>query len=448
MKHILLVAASAVLLSSPAWGQVASTATYYIDPVNGNDANPGTQSQPFRTLGQGVSVLTPGDTLYVRAGTYNGVTDNAIPGGTSWSAPVTVAAYPGEQPVLVPKSSGGFVLSFYNNQYIVIDGFMVDATGGYDGMRIGASSHHIRIQNSEIKNAPQQGILIGGDDNEFLNLKLHDNGQICEGEGLGLCHGIYIQTKRNLLERSEIYDNWGWGVHLYNTPGGADNNVVRNNKIYNNGRSGRGPGMILSEGDGNIAYNNILWGNRKGGIQIDFGVTNPQAYNNTVYANDDGSGVGGIYIGQYSSGAIIRNNIVYNNLGFGQITNDGSGTTIESNLTADPQLVNPAAGDFHLQSSSPAIDVGLTLLEVPTDIDGVSRPQGSGYDIGAYEFKVGGTLRGDLNGDGKRDLADVRGLIYMLLGQQDKTPEAELTGDGAVTLADVQALIKLMVGMP
>jgi len=57
-------------------------------------------------------------------------------------------------------------------------------------------------------------------------------------------------------------------------------------------------------------------------------------------------------------------------------------------------------------------------------------------------------LRGDLNGDGTRDLADVRLLIYMLLGQQATTPEADLTGDGAVTLADVQALIRLMVGLP
>jgi len=54
---------------------------------------------------------------------------------------------------------------------------------------------------------------------------------------------------------------------------------------------------------------------------------------------------------------------------------------------------------------------------------------------------------GDLDGNGKRDLADVRLLIYMLLGQQAKTPEADLTGDGAVTLADLQALIKLLVGL-
>ena len=49
-------------------------------------------------------------------------------------------------------------------------------------------------------------------------------------------------------------------------------------------------------------------------------------------------------------------------------------------------------------------------------------------------------LRGDLDGNGTRDLTDVRIMIYMLLGQQAKTPEADLDGDGQVRLSDLQAL--------
>jgi chitodextrinase len=51
--------------------------------------------------------------------------------------------------------------------------------------------------------------------------------------------------------------------------------------------------------------------------------------------------------------------------------------------------VNPAQNDFHLQASSPAIDEGLALAEVPTDKDGVPRPQGQGYDLGTYEYESG-----------------------------------------------------------
>ena len=51
----------------------------------------------------------------------------------------------------------------------------------------------------------------------------------------------------------------------------------------------------------------------------------------------------------------------------------------------DPQFVSFAARDFHLLPTSPVIDMGATLREVPTDKDGIVRPQGPRYDIGAYE---------------------------------------------------------------
>ena len=53
---------------------------------------------------------------------------------------------------------------------------------------------------------------------------------------------------------------------------------------------------------------------------------------------------------------------------------------------AAPQLVGPA--DAHLQTDSPAIDVGLAQNEVTVDIEGVCALQAAACDIGAYEFKV------------------------------------------------------------
>ena len=48
-------------------------------------------------------------------------------------------------------------------------------------------------------------------------------------------------------------------------------------------------------------------------------------------------------------------------------------------------FINPTANNYQLASGSPAIDKGTTLTAVPVDILGVKRPQGAGYDIGAYE---------------------------------------------------------------
>jgi len=66
---------------------------------------------------------------------------------------------------------------------------------------------------------------------------------------------------------------------------------------------------------------------------------------------------------------------------------------------SDPLFVNPVS-DFNLQASSPAIDNGVDLgSQYNLDFDGLTRPQGSGWDIGAYEY-ISATSTGDAKGDG------------------------------------------------
>jgi parallel beta-helix repeat protein len=57
-------------------------------------------------------------------------------------------------------------------------------------------------------------------------------------------------------------------------------------------------------------------------------------------------------------------------------------------FTNDPRFVNPAAGDYHLQSSSPCINSGKNSdVTANTDVDGNPRVKGGTVDIGAYEFQ-------------------------------------------------------------
>ncbi|TAL57929.1 MAG: T9SS type A sorting domain-containing protein [Bacteroidetes bacterium] len=392
MKHGLLSAALRTfgaiicsLLFSESFGGI------YYAAANGSDSNPGTINQPFLTLNYGVSFLSAGDTLYVMSGTYDESLVHTIPAGTSWTAPVTVAAYPGDIVTLKPNAGAGDVLRFVGpQQYIVIDGLILDGVNTiHEVVKItwsgGGDAHHIRIQNCEIKNSPGQGILTSRDANynEFINLKVHDNG------ASDFDHGLYIASSNNLVEGCEIYQNGGWGVHVYDENyWNANNNIIRANKIYNNARIGnRGRGIILSSGTDNIACNNLIWGNN-GGIQINYNVANSQVYNNTIWANNGGDGLyaEGIYIGSGSSGAIIKNNICWQN-NSGGISDYGAATTLSNNLTSDPQFVNAAGADFHLQPGSPAIDAGLNLSpDVVDDFSGTLRPQGLDYDIGAYEY--------------------------------------------------------------
>jgi len=371
---------------SRAGGVVGEKKTYHV-ATTGSDANPGTQTQPFRTIAHGASVLTPGATLYVTSGTYAESLYNTIPGGTSWSQPVTVAAYPGHVVTIRPNPGADRVLHFQGTAtaYIVVEGFILDAVNvTYDAVKITAAStsgpaHHIRLIRCEVKNAPNQGILVtgGAHSNEFISLAIHDNGTD------DFDHGVYIKTENNLVEGSRIYQNAGWGVHVYALEGPtAHHNVIRNNQIFDNARVGaRGPGILLSSGTGNMAYNNLIWGNR-GGVDIAYGASHTKVYHNVVYGN----GSYGIRLRPRAMRTVVQNNIVYQNVGL-PIFDNGVGTVQDHNLlNRDPHFVNATGHDFRLQPSSPAINAGVTVSWVTTDYEGTPRPQGVAHDIGAFEL--------------------------------------------------------------
>lgn len=71
---------------------------YYVSSTSGSDSNPGSKTQPWKTIQKAVKTVTSGSTIYVGGGTY------VIPsGGWSWknsgthSQPITLANDSGEQ---------------------------------------------------------------------------------------------------------------------------------------------------------------------------------------------------------------------------------------------------------------------------------------------------------------------------------------------------------------
>ena len=57
-----------------------------------------------------------------------------------------------------------------------------------------------------------------------------------------------------------------------------------------------------------------------------------------------------------------------------------------SNLSADATFFVDATGhDYHLADGSPAINAGEMLAAITADREGNARPQGGGWDVGAYE---------------------------------------------------------------
>ncbi|HET9590037.1 MAG TPA: right-handed parallel beta-helix repeat-containing protein [Anaerolineales bacterium] len=91
---------------------------YYVSP-DGSDQNRGTLNEPWRTLEHALGQLSPGDTLYLRGGTYyeHGIVVRAK--GTA-SAPIVIRSYPGERAFI----DGGvpYFTSAPNSEWELVDG--------------------------------------------------------------------------------------------------------------------------------------------------------------------------------------------------------------------------------------------------------------------------------------------------------------------------------------
>lgn len=67
--------------------------------TNGSNANPGTLAEPYATIQHAINIMTPGDTCYIRGGTYREEVDLSGVAGES-GAPITLTNYQDEEVIL------------------------------------------------------------------------------------------------------------------------------------------------------------------------------------------------------------------------------------------------------------------------------------------------------------------------------------------------------------
>jgi parallel beta-helix repeat protein len=377
----------------------AHGSTYYVSKT-GDDTHTCTQAQSpstaKRTIKAGLTCLSGSDTLMIRAGTYTeGVEHDAIPSGLSGTQHTIVKAAPGEAVVVNGTNSTGNVWTIYSRSYITVDGIVMDGSNASGfGFRIGKNastdqgSHYIVIQNGTVKNVPHySGIasqgLTGADLSSHISIV---NVEVYNCGDDHLDHGIYLAIRDTIIDGCSVHDNYGHGIHSYSSAGGGvHRNIIRNNRVYRNGSFG----ILIGSGSENVAYGNVVWGNGgtitgTGGMWIAYNAaTGNKLFNNTIYSN-----VGCCIRIRTDGNAEVVNNICWRNSNDGVVDETGTATVL-NNFNGDPCFVNAPAGNFALQAGSAAIDAGVSLDEVSSDCQGVSRPQGNGFDIGAFEFYAG-----------------------------------------------------------
>jgi hypothetical protein len=120
-----------------------------------------------------------------------------------------------------------------------------------------------------------------------------------------------------------------------------------------------------------VVHHNVIW-NCGNAIQTNKPAVNHEIYNNTAWFCTNAMGAWG------NAGTTIQNQVVRNNLSNKQWN---LGNTFSNNLvSSNPQFTNPAAFDFTLTASSPAIDYGMVIPGITLNYNGSSP------DAGAYEF--------------------------------------------------------------
>lgn len=375
----------------------------------------------YPTIQAAINASTDGDTVMVASGTYF---ENIDFKGKL----ITVQSAQGPSVTTIDGGNLAPVVNFSTNETAaaVIQGFTLqhgNATGafGYEGagVHINGASPTVAGNNIVANTSCANGVGISV---AFASPVIRDNAidgntkqPGCSGQNGG---GIYVRGAGSTqIIHNSIFNNttdFGGAISLF----AAGTPTLLNNTISGNGAEYQGGGIYaVNQSDANIVQN-LITGNRSPGSGAGLYISPPSGtrgallVNNTIAGNFGGDS--GLFLGGFDAQVQLFNNIVaaastvpavlcdttysatppvfdHNDL-FNSTGPAASGSCAQvvgttGNISADPKFA--ASGDFHLLSSSPAIDAGSNgAPSLPsTDLDGKPRISGVAVDQGAYEFQ-------------------------------------------------------------
>ena len=223
------------------------------------------------------------------------------------------------------------------------------------------------------------------------------------------CISISIEgstISKNFVQSNDLA-NYGGGLWIE----GTEDTALINCIIKDNYAPDNGGGLAMEYATMTIS-NCVFMRNRAGesggGISCYGNHNTPVLANSTLTGNVAGVSGGGIWCKSIDL-LTVTNSILWNdsapegpevivvddatmNVSFSDIQGGEEAVSIEpsatlnwqeGNIEEDPQFV--VAEDFHLRAGSPCIDAG-TDAGVDDDLDGDTRPHGSGFDMGVDEY--------------------------------------------------------------
>ena len=464
---------SLALLSLTAFAAPAAATSFYIDPVDGSDGGDGSATRPWRSLQAvfdagliqtqdwpsypyqaGMQLVTvnagapvrAGDTLWLRSG-YHGdlVVEHAYN-----SAPITIAAEPGQYPqvrsVSVQAAQNWLlrdlsispsyaavntqitIVEVTDNDYFGpardieladLDIFSVaDASAwGADewvnlaSSGVGIDADRISLHDSRLRNV-RFGIGVGGA-HARIQRNLVDGFSADGLRGLG-DDGLfeYNRVQNDYIgdpdddNHDDGFQSWSVGADGQVGTGEVTGVTLRGN-VFINATDPGNPLRNSMQGIGCfdgfyvdwVVENNVVITDHWHGISF-YGMRDSRIVNNTVIDLADGEpGPPWIMVTAHKDGRPSSNVIVRNNLATDFVL-EGDNIVADHNLVIEdaPALFVAPPFDLHLLPASAAIDAGSADLAPPLDADLVPRPQGVGFDLGAHEFRGDAIFRDGFDG--------------------------------------------------
>ncbi|WP_374593238.1 choice-of-anchor Q domain-containing protein [Aquabacterium sp.] len=371
------------------------------------------------------------------------------PRGQAGTGPIAVMGYPGEDVYIKAAygtHDGG--ISAINGQtyaglgqWVSVSNLRIEGGGDDGAVNLQIHGNHWRVVNNELTaETASTTAKAGGIAGNGLNVVLFGN-HIHDVHGNGQeNHGIYIDGNGsydvafNRIER--IFGGNGFQIYVNGSNGSdvADNVNLHHNLIR--GTNKHGINIADNARGGIVISNNVVSDTRFSGLRFNSTLLRDcRVYNNTFYRTDlSGMPLYGALTNDWTLGARavdIENNIFVpspgtpfagGTVGFGgpigvvlrnvwwrerwQVRDWRSvlASTLRRLRRSDPDDLDFDAApiktdpgfrlagvDFRLRPESPAIDAGSSAVApvVQNDFDlETRRPQGGGFDVGAYEFVV------------------------------------------------------------
>ncbi len=422
--------------------QLLFAVNYYVSPAGNDDANGLSIATPFLTIERATYAVLPGDTVFVRAGTYSKSSPESLIAFLTISGtannPITFKNYPNENPILQMNATNWGAFGINGCDYITIDGFTI--IGNNDNITLAyAQSQQLITGNPSTSG---NGIAINTEFNNETNRPHHiivRNCKIskCGGGGIYTYNADYITIENNIVSECGWYAPYGnSGISMYQNWNSDSNttafkNFITGNTCFRNenfipffvvGSITDGNGIIIDDcrntqnnstlgvylGKTYVA-NNLVFDNGGRGIHC-YESDNVLVVNNTCYKNCQSAAVkDGEFTAFDASNITFVNNIASPDVAVPPIKKDDNTTSnilaFNNLFTANASIANPsgtntitglagfinssvnfANADFHLQQNSAAIGVGSLTNAPIKDKDGIIRLTNNTIDIGCYEF--------------------------------------------------------------